>query len=463
MIVYSNLIRRVFKKTAPIVLGGIEASLRRLAHYDWWENRIRRSILFDAKADYLLYGMADHSSTELARCLHEGRPPLSLRGLCYKAEAVPPEALLLPSFQEVREDKTAFTRMFRLFHENSEPLPARMLAQAQDSRFLIHNPPPLPLSTAELDAVHELPFMREAHPLHQAEGPIRALDTIRFALSTHRGCYGECNFCAIAIHQGRTIQSRSPASIIREAETFSRHPRFKGMISDVGGPTANMYGFDCARKTGKGACRHRRCLFPAVCPNLKADHRPFIRLLRDLRGLPGISKVAVASGLRHDLLLADEKNGLHCLRELVRHHVSGQMKLAPEHCLPEVLATMGKPGMESLLHFRRLFNRLTREEGLPQYLSYYLLAAHPGCTQAAMEELRAFCRKELRVLPRQAQLFTPTPSTWSTCMYWTESNPFDGRPCFVEKDRARREAQKAALTRPIRPAAGRLSRRSGKR
>jgi uncharacterized radical SAM protein YgiQ len=445
VIAYANLIRHHFKGTVPLVLGGIEASLRRIAHYDNWDNRIRRSILFDAKADYLLYGMAERSVIELARALDAGQSPTSIRGLCYAAPTPPESALILPPYPTVVADKQAFIAMFRVFYDHNDPLTALPLAQQQDSRFLIHNPPPLPLSTEELDAVHDLDFERDLHPRDRRMGQVRALDTIRFALTTHRGCYGECNFCAIAVHQGRTIQQRSAASIVREAETLAAHPAFKGVIADVGGPTANMYGSECVKKLTKGACRDKRCLFPTLCPSLRIDHGPLVALLRQLRGVKGIKKIAVASGIRTDLILADRKNGLHYLRELVRHHVSGQMKIAPEHSEAAVLAAMGKPGTESLLSFRRLFNRLNEEEHLHQFLTYYLIAAHPGCTQADMERLRLFCQRELHILPRQVQLFTPTPCTWSTLMYWTEIDPFHQAPCFVEKSEAGRERQKATL------------------
>ena len=445
VIAYANLIRRFCKQTAPIVLGGIEASLRRIAHYDAWDNRVRRSILFDAKADYLLYGMAERSVVELARAMAAGASPTAIRGLCYAAAEPPAGALVLPTFAEAAADRERFTAMFRTFYDHCDPVTARMLAQQQDTRFLVHNPPQLPLSTAELDAVHDLEFTRDLHPTDRKRGPVRALDTIRFALTTHRGCYGECNFCAIAVHQGRTVQSRSPASIVREAGRIAAHPDFRGTLTDVGGPTANMYGFECRRKASKGACADKRCLYPAVCPGLQVDHGPLLDLLRRLRQVPGVRKVVVASGIRHDLILADRRHGLAYLREVVRHHVSGQMKLAPEHSNPTVLAAMGKPPVDDLLAFRQLFIRLTREEGLDQYLTYYLIAAHPGCTQADMEALRAFCRRELHLLPRQVQLFTPTPCTWSTLMYWTGTNPFTGADCFVERNPAGRERQKATL------------------
>lgn len=449
VIAYANLIRQYFKQTVPLVLGGIEASLRRIAHYDFWDNRVRRSILFDAKADYLLYGMADRAVVELARALAAKQSPIAIPGLCYATTTPPPEALVLPPYPVTAANKDAFTSMFRLFYENNDPVTARILVQQQDNRFLVQNPPQPPLASPELDAIHALDFERDLHPSHRQAGKVTALDTIRFALTTHRGCYGECNFCAIAVHQGRTIQNRSIDSIVSEAKAIAAHPAFKGTISDVGGPTANMYGFDCTRKATKGVCRDKRCLFPKICPNLKVDHGPLIGLLQRLRTIKNVKKIAVASGIRYDMILADRKNGLTYLREVIRHHVSGQMKIAPEHCNTSVLEAMGKPGTDELLRFRQSFNQLTREEGLEQYLTYYLVAAHPGCTMEAMEELLAFVKKELHILPRQIQLFTPTPSTWSTLMYWTETNPFTNTPCFIEKRVEGRERQKALLTGSI--------------
>ncbi len=460
VLVYANLIRTHFKKTRPIVLGGIEASLRRISHYDYWSDRIRRSVLVDAKADYLLYGMAERSVVELARCLQKGDDPRSIRGLCHLAREVPPGALLLPGHDEVAVDHRAFVRMFTDFYTNQDPRTGQALAQRQDSRYLVQNPPPPPLSTAELDRVHELPYERDLHPYYRARGEVRALKTIRFAIATHRGCYGECNFCAIAVHQGRIVHCRSRESILREARVIAAHPRFKGLISDVGGPTANMYGFECRRKLERGSCRKKRCLFPRVCPAMEIDHGPQLELLRDLRQVPGVRKVVVASGIRYDMILADRKNGLAYLREVIRHHVSGQMKVAPEHCVDHVLSCMGKPGVEPLLTFRELFYRLTGEEGLPQFLTYYIIAAHPGCTLGDMRELKRFARHRLQTLPRQVQIFTPTPSTWSTLMYRTGRNPFANAPCFVEKTVRGQEAQKQVITG--RGQKGRAGRRPGK-
>jgi len=445
VLIYANLIRRYFKQTKPIVLGGIEASLRRVAHYDYWSDRIRKSILVDAKADYLLYGMAEYSVLALADCLQKNRVPHHLRGLCYLAPEAPPEALILPSYAEVEKDKERFSSMFTQFYAQNDPVTAKTLAQQQDSRFLVQNPPWPTLSSEELDRVHALDFEREAHPLDARQGKVKALETIRFALATHRGCYGECNFCAIAVHQGRTITQRSPSSIVQEARALTRHPAFKGMIHDVGGPTANMYGFECAKKKEQGACRKKRCLFPKPCPNMPIDHGPQIALLREIRRVPGVRKVVVASGIRYDMILADTKKGKAYLEEIVRHHVSGQLKVAPEHCVESVLNCMGKPGNKNLLRFRQLFYELTKKAGLKQFLTYYIIAAHPGCTRKAMQELKQFALRELKLLPRQVQIFTPTPSTLSTLMFWSGKNPLTGKSCFVERSFQGREAQKKVL------------------
>lgn len=446
VLVYANLIREHFKNTSPLVLGGIEASLRRIAHYDYWTNKVRKSILVDAKADYLLYGMAEQSVLALAKCLEEKQSPTHLRGLCYLSSHPPDSALVLPSFAEVADNKDAFTRMFTQFYRQNDPVTAQLLAQKQDDRYLIQNPPcPVP-TTGELDRIHDLDFEREAHPVVAAQGTVKALETIRFSLATHRGCYGECNFCAIAVHQGRTVSWRSEESILREVRQLLRHPAFKGTLHDVGGPSANMYGFECEKKVQKGACRKKRCLFPSICPHLPIDHSRQIKLLAAIRKVQGVRKVNVASGIRYDMVLADKKYGPRYLEELVRHHVSGQLKIAPEHCVDPVLECMGKPGVQGLLKFRELFFTLTRKSNLNQFLTYYIIAAHPGCSLKDMLQLRRFAQTKLKVLPRQVQIFTPAPSTWSTLMYWTGINPLTGRSCFVEKNIDGREKQKQAIT-----------------
>ncbi len=444
-IAYSNLIRKHFKSTCPIVLGGIEASLRRVPHYDFWSDKVRRSILFDAKADYLLYGMADRSAAELAEALRDKRDPTELAGLCYISKERLDDGLELPPFSEVAADKQAFTRMFNVFYENNDPVTASRLIQQQDTRYLVQNPPAPYLTGDELDAVHDLDYERDVHPFYAADGQVRALDTIRFSIATHRGCYGECNFCAIAVHQGRRVRWRSQGSIIREAKRIAAHPQFKGTLLDVGGPTANMYGFECPRKDSKGSCTDKRCIYPEVCPALPVDHGRQVALLRALRKVEGIKRVFVASGIRYDMILADDKHGDEYLKEIVDHHVSGQLKVAPEHTEESVLKAMGKPGKASLLTFRERFNALTRKAGKKQFLTYYMIAAHPGCTQQDMQKLKRFAANELHTRPEQVQVFTPTPSTYSTLMYWTEQDPFTGEPCYVEKSTRAREQQKQIL------------------
>ncbi|MFU8779855.1 MAG: YgiQ family radical SAM protein [Kiritimatiellia bacterium] len=444
-IVYSSQIRSYFKKTVPIVLGGIEASLRRVAHYDFWSNKIRRSILFDAKADYLLYGMADTSVVALAQALRDRTDPTRLRGIGYISPHIPQDAVELPAFEEVATDKNAFTRMFHTFYANNDPLTARPLAQRQDTRYYVQQPPPFPLEGQDLDAMYEMDYERDVHPFYAAGGPVRALETIRFSITTHRGCYGECNFCAIAVHQGRRVCMRTEASILREARKLSSHPAFRGSIFDVGGPTANMYGIECTRKSESGSCRGKRCLYPELCPELPLDHGRQLHLLKALRQIPGIKRVIVASGIRHDLVMADSKNGRRYLDAVVRDHVSGQMKLAPEHTEPDVLTSMGKPGPAALKAFRSAFQESTRQAGKKQFLTYYLMAAHPGCTDAHMHKLKTFAAQQLAISPEQVQIFTPTPSTYSTLMYWTEQDPFTGKPCFVEKTAKGRVRQKEIL------------------
>ncbi len=446
VITYTNLIRSLPGERAPIVLGGLEASLRRIAHYDYWSDRVRRSILCDAPADYLLYGMADQSVLELAAALRAGEEPLHIRGLCYLSKENRTDCLELPPFEAVSSDKNAFTRMFHLFYEHSDPVTAKGLSQRQDSRFLVQNPPALPLRQEELDAVHALPFMNEVHPFHGKQGPVKALETIQFSLLTHRGCYGECSFCSIAVHQGRMVHWRSEASILDEAKRLVVHPKFKGYINDVGGPTANMYGFECSRKLEKGFCRSKRCLYPQVCSRLPVNHGRQRLLLSKLRRIPGIKKVFVASGLRYDLLLYDRKNGPAYLEELINHHISGQLKVAPEHTVEHILNLMKKPAGWQLIDFKNIFDQLNRKSRKKQFLTYYFIAAHPGCREHDMEVLRSFVHRELKIHPEQVQIFTPLPSTYSSVMYYTEKDPFTGKDIFVEKSVAGKEKQKRCLT-----------------
>jgi len=453
VIAYTNLIRRHFKNTVPIVLGGIEASLRRITHYDYWSDKLRAPILFDSKADYLLYGMAERSIVQLTRALANQTDPTTIRGLGYLSHSIPTDYLVLPSFEEVSDSSDKFTEMFHCFYKNNDAITARGLVQKKADRFYVQNPPQPPLTQAEMDEVYALDFERRQHPFYEAQGSVKALDTIRFSIPTHRGCYGECNFCAIAVHEGRTVSSRSEASVLAEAKTFTHDPEFKGIIQDVGGPTANMYAIECTKKLNAGACVEKRCLFPEICPTIKIDHARQLSLLKKIRQIPGIRKAFVGSGIRYDMILADKTSGLDYLREVVEFHTSGQLKIAPEHSEPAVLRLMGKPPLDSITRFKAEFDNMSRAAGKKQYLTYYLIAAYPGSSDREMKKLRDFASRELKVLPEQVQVFTPTPSTYASVMYYTEKDPFTGAPLFVEKNLKRKEQQKeiVVLDRLVQP------------
>ncbi len=459
VITYANLIRRYFKRTRPLVLGGIEASLRRVAHYDYWSNSIRGSILFDAKADYLIYGMAEAATLNLARCLDAETDPRNLAGLCYISPDRPSDAIVLPDLQSVKGNPSAFTKMFHTFYRNCDAISGQRMVQQHDTRYLVHNPPaPSPTQT-QLDNIYDLDFEGELHPYDALKGDVSALETIRFSIATHRGCYGECNFCSITAHQGQTVSWRSETSIVKEARRLIKHPKFKGYLTDIGGPTANMFGFECPRRLKKGSCDDKRCLAPKVCRTLGVNHSPQTALLKRLRNLKGIKQVFVASGVRHDMVLADLEHGSAYLEELVAHHVSGQLKIAPEHTEERVLHRMGKPASRDLLgEFRKQFIELSKKIGKEQYLTYYLIAAHPGCSDNDMRRMAAYIRNELHVRPEQVQIFTPLPSTYSALMYHTGRDPFSGREIAVEKGRAGKLRQKMIITEPV----VRPTRRSGK-
>ena len=446
VIAYTNLIKKYFKSSKPIVLGGIEASLRRITHYDYWSDRLRAPILFDSKADYLIYGMAETSMLQLAEALRDQGDPTSIRGLCYLSKEVPQGYLLLPSFEEVVADQSAFIQMFHTFYHNNDPITAKGLAQRKGDRYLVQNPPALTLEPASLDKIYTFPYQRAQHPYYEEQGAVKALETIRFSIPTHRGCYGECNFCAIAVHEGRTVSSRSVESILDEAHRIAEHPDFKGIIHDLSGPTANMYGIECEKKLKLGACEDKRCLYPQICPVLRVDHSRQIELLKRVRQVAGIKKVSVGSGIRYDMVLADNQGGMQYLDEVVRYHTSGQMKIAPEHTDQAVLSLMGKPSSESLLKFKDKFQMLTRKAGKEQYLTYYLIAAYPGSGEKEMKSLRKFVSTTLQVNPEQVQVFTPTPSTYASVMYYTEQDPFTGKPLFVEKNLHKKAVQKQIVT-----------------
>lgn len=447
-LVYTNLIRKHFKNTVPIVLGGIEASLRRVTHYDYWTNKLRRPVLFDSKADYLIYGMGEGAIVELPRRLAAGESVNDIRGLCYIAKTPVEDYLRLPSHQECLDNKERYIDLFDIFYDNNDPISAKGLCQEVDGRFCIQNPPADYLGESEMDGVSALPFTRELHPYHRPKGAVKCLETIKFSIMTHQGCWGECNFCAIGVHQGRTIRTRSEESILAEAKAFTEYRDFKGIISDVGGPTANMYGYECSKKLKHGTCAHQRCVDDTrLCKSMKVDHTRVINLLRRLREVRGIKKAFVASGVRYDLINEDKRQGYEYLKEMVRHHISGQMKVAPEHTSPHVLHLMNKPGKQTLVDFKKLYDRLNREEGKNQFLTYYLIAAHPGCTEKDMHDLKRFTTQELKMNPEQAQVFTPTPGTYSAVMYYTEMDPKTRQKIFVEKDTARKEKQKEIVVK----------------
>jgi len=447
-LVYPNLIRRYFKNTVPIVLGGIEASLRRVTHYDYWSNKLRKPVLLDAKADCLVYGMGEGAVVALASALKEGDDPRTIRGICYIAKEPVDGYVQLPSHADTLADKEKYIDLFDEFYNNNDPISARGLCQKVDARYLIQNPPADYLKEEEMDAVAALSFTRELHPYHRPEGKVKCLETIKFSIMTHRGCWGECNFCAIGVHQGRTIRTRSEASIVKEAEDFTKYKDFKGIISDVGGPTANMYGYECDKKLKKGTCDHMRCVdAKRLCEVMHVDHSRNIEMLRKIRVVPGVRKAFVASGVRYDLVTADKNHGYSYLKEMVRHHISGQMKVAPEHTQQHVLELMGKPGKQTLIDFRKMYDRLNREEGKKQFLAYYLIAAHPGCKEKDMHELKRFATQELKMNPEQAQVFTPTPGTYSSVMYYTEMDPKTRKKIFVEKDTRRKEKQKEIVVK----------------
>ena len=445
-IVYTGLIRRFFKNSkTPIVLGGIEASLRRIVHYDYWSNQLRRSLIFDAKADILSYGMGEKSMLQLAQAIKTGADWKNIRGLAYISKEPNEEYITVPSFEECREDKYKFIEMFNTFYKNCDSLTAKGLNQQHGDRWLIQNPPSENFSSELLDEIYGMDFERDVHPYYKKDGVVRALDTIKYSLTTHRGCYGECNFCAIAIHQGRTVTSRSEESVIKEITDITKDKKFKGNISDVGGPTANMYQMECSKKLKLGACSDKRCLYPNTCPALKPNHKRQIDLLKKLRSIQGIKKIFIASGIRYDLILDDHAYGDKYLEEIVAYHVSGQMKIAPEHTEDKVLSLMGKQGKDYLKEFKNRFYKLNKKLDKKQFLTYYLIAAHPGCNEKDMLDLKIFASEELKISPEQVQIFTPTPSTYSTLMYYTEINPFTNKKIFVEKDNGKKEKQKTII------------------
>ncbi len=420
-IVYCNLIRSVYKDV-PIIIGGIEASLRRLAHYDYWSDRLKRSILLDSQADLISYGMGEKSIVEIAEALDSGldvKDITFIEGTVYKTKTLESvyDFELLPDYQELLKDKRNYAESFFIQYSNTDPFTGKRLVEPYEGRiYVVQNPPAKPLSQGEMDQVYDLPYMRNYHPVYEEEGGVPAIREIKFSLISNRGCFGACSFCALTFHQGRIIQARSHESLIKEAKLLTEEPDFKGYIHDVGGPTADFRFPACEKQMDKGACKHRQCLFPEPCKNLRADHGDYIELLRKLRSLPKVKKVFIRSGIRFDYVLADSKGKF--LKELCEHHVSGQLKVAPEHVADKVLKRMGKPTNQVYQKFVDAYEQMNRKLGKKQYLVPYLMSSHPGSTMKEAVELAEYLR-DLGYMPEQVQDFYPTPSTISTCMYYT--------------------------------------------
>ena len=445
--VYSNLIRHAYKHAA-IILGGIEASLRRMAHYDYWADGFKRSLLLDSGADLISYGMGERSIVEIADALHSGisiRDLTFVNGTVYKTSHKEDiyDALFLPDYESMKADKTLYAKSFAIQQKNADPIRGkRMAEQYSEHMFIVQNPPAKPLSEEEMDAVYDLPFQRAVHPSCLAKGEVPAFSEIKFSLASCRGCFGACSFCALTFHQGRIIQARSQASLLREARSMTKDQDFKGYIHDVGGPTADFRRPACDKQLKAGACPDRQCLFPKPCPNLKADHRDYIRLLRELRAIPGVKKVFIRSGIRFDYVLADPDQTF--LRELCEYHVSGQLKVAPEHVSDAVLSKMGKPTRSVYEEFCRRYKKMNESLQKKQYLVPYLMSSHPGSTLKEAVELAEYCR-DLGYMPEQVQDFYPTPSTMSTCMYYTGLDPRTMEKVYVPKNPHEKAMQRALI------------------
>ena len=445
-IVYANRMREAYKDV-PIIIGGIEASLRRFAHYDYWSNKVRHSILLDSKADILSYGMGEHSVVEIADALAEGKTVAEMydiRGICYVTSRPPisDKTVVCPSYEDVKKDKLTFAKAFKMQYEEQDPFYGKTIIQPSENRFVVQTPPALPLTTAEMDAIYELPFQRRWHPDYDAAGGVPALHEVQFSLTSQRGCFGHCHFCAIASHQGRIIQHRSHESLVRETERMTHLPGFKGYIHDVGGPTANFRVPSCAKQATHGLCRDKKCLAPTRCPAVRVDHTDYVQLLRELRAIPGVKKVFVRSGLRYDYMMGEEDDTF--LTELVRYHISGQLKVAPEHCSARVLDEMGKPHINVYEAFLRRFQRICQKEGKELYLIPYLMSSHPGSTMRDAVELALFLKKH-RLRPQQVQDFYPTPGTASTCMFYTGIDPWTMQSVFVPTDPYEKKLQRTLL------------------
>lgn len=446
-VVYGNLIRQTYKKT-PIILGGIEASLRRMAHYDYWSDKLKRSVLLDSGADVISYGMGEHSIIELAEALDAGIPVEDITyiaGTVVKAKSLDSiyDAEILPSFEDLKADKMNYARSFYTQYLNTDAFNGKRLVEPySDHLYVVQNPPATPLTQMEMDDVYSLPYQRTYHPSYEAKGGVPAIKEIKFSLISNRGCFGGCSFCALTFHQGRIVQVRSHESLIEEAKEITKDKDFKGYIHDVGGPTANFRHPSCKKQMEHGVCKTRQCLFPSPCKNLDADHRDYVSLLRKLRDIPKVKKVFIRSGIRFDYLLADKKQEF--LRELCEYHVSGQLKVAPEHVAGPVLSLMGKPEHKVYEEFTRQFYKMNEKIGKEQYLVPYLMSSHPGSTLKEAVELAEYCR-DLGYMPEQVQDFYPTPSTLSTCMYYTGVDPRTMQKVYVPKSPHEKAMQRALI------------------
>lgn len=446
-VVYGNLIRQTYKKT-PIILGGIEASLRRMAHYDYWSDKLKRSVLLDSGADVISYGMGEHSIVELAEALDAGIPVEDITyiaGTVVKAKSLDSiyDAEILPSFEDLKADKMNYARSFYTQYLNTDAFNGKRLVEPYSEHlYVVQNPPAAPLTQMEMDDVYSLPYQRTYHPSYEAKGGVPAIKEIKFSLISNRGCFGGCSFCALTFHQGRIVQVRSHESLIEEAKEITKDKDFKGYIHDVGGPTANFRHPSCKKQMEHGVCKTRQCLFPYPCKNLDADHRDYVSLLRKLRDIPKVKKVFIRSGIRFDYLLADKKQEF--LRELCEYHVSGQLKVAPEHVAGPVLSLMGKPEHKVYEEFTRQFYKMNEKIGKEQYLVPYLMSSHPGSTLKEAVELAEYCR-DLGYMPEQVQDFYPTPSTLSTCMYYTGVDPRTMQKVYVPKSPHEKAMQRALI------------------
>jgi len=445
-IVYTAAIKQAFKKI-PVILGGMEVSLRRMGHFDYWSSKVRRSILLDSKADILVYGMGENQIVEIARLMKDGvklKDIRNIRGTVYKTGDNPDleQALVLPEYKKIINDKKEFALSFKIQHENTDPYTGKTIIEKYDREWIVQNPAAYPLNREKLDDVYELPYARQAHPSYETKGKISALNEVQFSLVSSRGCYGGCSFCALNFHQGRIISSRSQESLLHEAEAFLSNPDFKGYIHDVGGPTANFRQAACEKQHRSGACRDKQCLSPDPCSNLEVDHSDYVDLLKKLRNIDGIKKVFIRSGIRYDYLMLDKDDTF--FRELVKHHISGQLKVAPEHVSDKVLKIMGKPGRKVFDQFAEKYKKINEEEGKNQFLVPYLISSHPGSTLEDAIELAEYLR-DSGLRADQVQDFIPTPGTLSTAMFYSGYNPLTMKKIHIVQDLREKAMQRALL------------------